>query len=153
MAQDRSKQSRPLSCPSAPALDEGAQVFGVVVGGASTPQVAYLERPVRLTDEVRALADGLKPSEVFRMVGRCVESTCVHFSGSHCELGERIAAAEAPSDAELPSCSIRAHCRWFAEQQVAACLRCPQIVTDVPVAVPVAPQRAAEKRRRHLKLI
>jgi len=153
MAQDRSTKSRTLSCPSAPALDEGAEVFGVVVGGADTPEVAYLERPVPLTDELRSLADGLKPSEVFRMVGRCAESACAHFSGSHCKLGERVAGSDVGAGTELPSCSIRAHCRWFAEQGVAACLRCPQIITDVPVAVPAAQQSAAERRRLHLKLL
>ncbi len=30
----------------------------------------------------------------------------------------------------LPRCAIRPTCRWFREQGRAACIRCPQVVTD-----------------------
>ena len=33
----------------------------------------------------------------------------------------------------LPSCSIRNTCRWFADQERAACVRCPQVVTLIPM--------------------
>jgi hypothetical protein len=32
--------------------------------------------------------------------------------------------------AELPECSIRAQCRWFAQSGAAACAACPEVVTD-----------------------
>jgi hypothetical protein len=32
--------------------------------------------------------------------------------------------------AELPLCSIRRQCRWFAQRGVAACHACPLVVPD-----------------------
>jgi hypothetical protein len=31
---------------------------------------------------------------------------------------------------KLPACAIRAECRWWHQEGKAACLRCPQVVTD-----------------------
>ncbi|NCS45084.1 MAG: nitrogen fixation protein, partial [Microcystis aeruginosa BS11-05] len=30
----------------------------------------------------------------------------------------------------LPPCRIRQNCRWWLQEGKAACLRCPQVVTD-----------------------
>lgn len=31
---------------------------------------------------------------------------------------------------ELPPYSIRANCRWWQQEGKAACMRCPQVITD-----------------------
>jgi hypothetical protein len=129
---ESASESRTLLCPSARPEDEGARVFGVVVGTAEHPEVAYLDEPVPLTPEVLALGEGLPADQVFRVANRCVEGKCSNWRG-RCTLADDIVRAVAPV-AELPPCSIRSTCRWFAENHVAACLRCPQIVTRTPEA-------------------
>jgi hypothetical protein len=50
----------------------------------------------------------------------------------------------------LPICTIRASCRWYAQEGRDACLRCPQVVTEchdasadfVQVASPPPPSPA-----------
>jgi hypothetical protein len=122
---------RTLLCPSARPEDEDAHVFGVAVGTAEKPEVAYLDEPQPLTPDVLALSDGLPPDQVFRITSRCVESKCVNWQG-RCTLGDDIVRTVPEVVAQLPPCSIRSACRWFAENHVAACLRCPQIVTRAP---------------------
>jgi hypothetical protein len=43
----------------------------------------------------------------------------------------RIARYPHPVVKALPVCTIRAECRWFAQEGRAACERCPQVVTEV----------------------
>ena len=31
---------------------------------------------------------------------------------------------------QLPPCSIRSNCRWWQQEGRAACIRCPQVITD-----------------------
>lgn len=139
-------RKRDLFCPSASAEQGGeALVFGVVVGTAEAPDVAYLEAPTPLTDELRALAAGLDVEEVFRTTTRCSESKCHYYSGSRCRLASHLVDTLTPVRDTLPACSIRATCRWFAEERGAACLRCPQVVTQLPVRAAQSPVPA--KRR------
>jgi hypothetical protein len=120
----------------------------VVVGGAERVEIAYLEEPVAVSDEVLAMAQGVNPMEVFRTTAPCAESKCQHFSGSHCKLGERLSQELAKVASTLPPCSIRSACRWFSERGADACLRCAQVVTDRPVAV-----RSEDKSRRQLRVV
>ena len=134
MAAHDKARKRDLFCPSASGEQDGETlVFGVVVGTAEAPDVAYLEAPTPLTDELRALTAGLDPEEVFRTTTRCSESKCHYYSGSHCRLATHLVETLEPVRETLPACPIRAQCRWFAEERGAACLRCPQVVTQLPV--------------------
>ncbi len=128
--------TRVLLCPSARPEDEGALVFGVAVGTAERPEVANLDEPAKLTSEVRALSEGLPPDQVFRIASPCVQGKCVNWQG-RCTLGDDIVNALPAGGPELPPCSIRGACRWFAENHVAACLRCPQVVTRTPGLIDV----------------
>jgi hypothetical protein len=126
-------RERDLFCPSATREQgETSLVFGVVVGTSNAPDVAYLEAPVPLTEALRALTDGLEAEEVFRTTTRCSESACHYYSGSHCRLAIHIVETLPAVRETLPACAIRATCRWFAEERGAACLRCPQVVTQLP---------------------
>ena len=135
--------AKPLMCPSAPAWSEDAEVFGVVLGTAAAPRVQYLDAPVPVSAELLGALGDSRPGEVLRVRSPCAKSACVHYSGQHCRLAERIVAQPLEGDTRLPPCSIRASCRWFAEQGKRACMRCPELATEV-----VAPIERLDTRVR-----
>jgi hypothetical protein len=138
-----SKNTQPdvPSCPSAQAWAEDAEVFGVVTGTVDAPRVEYLSEAVPVTPDLLSHIGPNRAGEVLRVRAKCVEGGCVHFADHRCTLGERIAALPHEGASKLPPCAIRATCRWFAEQGKSACLRCPEIVTEV-----VAPVRRLDLR-------
>lgn len=116
-------------CPSAqPDMPESV-IFGIVGGTASVPQLRYLAEPLPTTTDLLSLADPAEPTEVFRFGARCAERLCQHFDGAHCRLGAKIATEVRPVVAIAPPCRLRSRCRWWLEQGVDACLRCPVVVT------------------------
>jgi hypothetical protein len=123
---------RQTMCPSAQPDWEGSQVIGVVGGTADEPQVAYLAEPTPVTDELLALARPVTPTEVFRIAAPCANTGCGHFSKeqSTCKLAEKIVRWAPVVVEKLPACSIRPDCRWWQQEGRAACMRCPQVVTD-----------------------
>lgn len=129
---DASAQSR-FSCPSAQPDMAEARVIGMVSGTADAPRIAYLKAEAVIPAADVTMDGELSSSEVFRFAARCEEQRCSQFAGGRCSLGERIVkGTDAVVDA-LPPCTIRATCRWFAEQGEPACLRCPQVVTLIPL--------------------
>jgi len=107
-----------------------AVVFGVVGGTTREPRVAHLVQPLPLTDELLALAGPASPTAVYRIAAPCAESACAHFAAGRCRLVSRI-VAEIPEAVDgLPACRIRPDCRWWRQEGVAACRRCPLIVTE-----------------------
>jgi hypothetical protein len=130
---------------------DDARVFGVVSGTSDAPEIAYLEEPVPLTAELRALAGELHPGEVFRATNRCMEAGCREYANGRCSLGERIVATLPETSEGLPPCSIRSSCRWFAEHGVKACMRCPQVITFVPSHEGLRSRE--DKRKRHLRVV
>ena len=119
-----------LLCPSAQPDMEGARVLGVISGSAEQSQVAYLNSNVPVTAGLLAAAAPLKPTEVFRFAAHCEENKCRHFDGSHCQLATRIVQILPAVTDGLPPCLIRAESRWFQQEGKAACMRCPQVVTE-----------------------
>jgi hypothetical protein len=116
-------------CPSAQPDIVGSVVFGVVGGTAQEPQLVHIElRPA--TNEVLALTQPVHPTEVFRFAAPCARNACQHFDGSNCRLVTRIVASLPTVIDRLPSCYLRPTCRWWQQEGKAACLRCPQIVTE-----------------------
>jgi len=116
-------------CPSAqPDMPESV-VFGVVGGTASDPRLRYLAEPLPATAELLSLAAPAEPTEVFRFGARCAEGHCQHFDGAHCRLGAKLVAEVRAVAAVAPPCRLRSRCRWWLEQGVQACLRCPLVVT------------------------
>lgn len=117
------------SCPSGQPDMEDARLFGVVSGSPEVPRVAYFAHDVAVDDDVVAQLGGMKPTEVFRYSAKCEEHRCGHFDGTKCTLAARLKATLKPVVDRLPPCSVRATCRWYAEQGGEICLRCPQVVT------------------------
>ncbi len=121
-----------FACPSAQPDMVGARVFGVVSGDADGVRVAYLKADAKVSlADISALGD-VEATRVFRFAGQCEEHRCAQFENGRCGLGDRITAMLTPVVECAPSCQIRDICRWHSEQGIAACLRCPQIVTRVP---------------------
>jgi hypothetical protein len=119
----------------------GAAIFGVIEGDAEHPRLGYLAAPQAVTDEIVRLADPVEPTEVFRFAAPCAASGCRHFDGGDCRLARRTVQLLPIVTAALPPCRIRPHCRWWRQEGRAACLRCPQVITDN--YAPTDAQRAA----------
>lgn len=116
-------------CPSAQPDIVGSVVFGVMGGTIQEPQLMHIE-PRLLTNEVLALTQPVHPIEVFRFAAPCAGNACQHFDVSNCRLATRIVASLPTVTDNLPSCHLRPTCRWWQQEGKAACLRCPQIVTQ-----------------------
>jgi hypothetical protein len=117
-------------CPSAQPDMAESVVFGVVGGTAVEPRLIHLVEPRPVTEELLAMADPVKPTEVFRFAAPCAGSRCAHYDGANCRLAQRTIALLPAVVETLPPCRIRAHCRWWLQEGRAACLRCPQVVTE-----------------------
>ncbi len=105
-------------------------MLGVVGGTTEEPRVGYLVETRPVTQELLSLAGSFKPTEIFRFAAPCAGRACVHFDGADCRLASRIVQLVPAGVDVLPACEIRASCRWWQQEGKAACLRCPQIVTE-----------------------
>nr|AVH79579.1 hypothetical protein [Nostoc sp. PCC 9448] len=117
-------------CPSARPEIPGSVVFALISGTVKEPQANYLKEQLPVTDELLAKADPVTPTEIFRTAAPCATQKCQHFDGQNCRLATRVAEKLPTVVAELPPCSIRRDCRWWQQEGKAACLRCPQVITD-----------------------
>jgi hypothetical protein len=120
----------PLLCPSAQPEMTDSVVFGVIGGTVEEPRLAYLTEPHPVTDELFALSGPVNPTEIFRFAAPCAAHACQHFDGSNCRLATRIVQLLPVVVERLPSCRLRPKCRWWQQEGKAACMRCPQVVTE-----------------------
>lgn len=126
---DGSGTPKPL-CPSAQPEWQGSLVIGVVGGTAEKPYVSHLDNSQPVTVELLKLADPVSPTEVFRFAAPCLCKGCAHFESDRCHLVERVVKLLPIVTTDLPACEIRPSCRWWQQEGIAACLRCPQVVTN-----------------------
>jgi hypothetical protein len=123
---------RPILCPSAQPDMTDAKVFGVQTGNPKDGlRVGYLTEAHPVTPEILAASGNVLPTQVLRVAAPCMGSGCKHFDGGRCQLAARVASMLDPVVSGLPPCAIRPTCRWFRQEGRAACIRCPQIVTDL----------------------
>jgi hypothetical protein len=106
------------------------RVLGVIERTVEGARVIYLSERVVADDALLAQASPASPAEVFRLSGTCESSCCVHFRDDRCRLASRIASLLPAVVDVLPICTIRSSCRWFSQEGRAACMRCPQVVTE-----------------------
>ena len=125
-----SENKKHLLCPSAQPGMEESRVLGVVSGSSEAPQLAYLNERLEVTPDLLAMAAPARPTQVFRFAARCEEKACRHFDGTHCQLATRIVQILPAVSESLPACLIRPECRWYQQEGRAACMRCPQVVTE-----------------------
>lgn len=126
----KSSDDRSLLCPSAQPQMEDARVLGVVGGTPQAPALAYLNERLGVNDELLASTAPVNPTQVFRFAARCEEKACCHFDGRTCNLVTRIVHILPAVTEALPPCLIRPECRWYQQEGKAACMRCPQVVTE-----------------------
>ena len=137
------------ACPSAQPGMANCRVFGVRDPTPEGPRTAYLDRTVEARADLLAKASPAPPTQVLRLAATCEESQCAHFDGTDCRLATQIVALLPTVVAVLPRCAIRPECRWYHQEGRAACLRCPQVVTelsDPPAALRLAAQPHARAR-------
>jgi hypothetical protein len=120
----------PLLCPSAEPSMAGSVAFGIVGGTADEPHLRHLEQLLPVTEELLSLSGPVRPTEVFRFAAPCACNACPNFQDSQCSLATRLVKWLPEVTETLPPCQVRPHCRWWHEHGKAACLRCPQVVTD-----------------------
>jgi hypothetical protein len=130
---------RELCCPSAEA-QPGALVIGMRRPDGT---IGYLRDRLEATpDFVDALRSAGTADTGFRFAGPCARSGCGHWraedegSEGRCGLIGRLrdVVPDALLADTLPRCTIRASCRWFAQDGAAACRVCP-LVTRTSGAV------------------
>jgi hypothetical protein len=129
MADKTLRKSLPL-CPSAQPGMERSVVFGVVGEAGPRPLLGYLVEPLPVTEGVLALAGPVAPTEIFRFAAPCAGRGCRHFDGSDCRLAARVVQLLPAVVEGLPPCPLRPGCRWWQQEGRAACLRCPQVVSE-----------------------
>jgi hypothetical protein len=121
----------PLLCPSAQPGQPDAHVFGVQTTTEDNQRrVGYLTETVPVTEELIASLGQTSAPEVLRIAAPCMHGGCMHYDGGACALAGRVARMLDPVVGSLPRCAIRPVCRWFREQGPAACVRCPQVITN-----------------------
>lgn len=124
------RTSEEYSCPSAQPDSRDARVFGIVGGSVGEPRVSYLEKGVDVLPDVLETID-VSPTRVFRFSAKCENAMCGQFRDGGCRLGKDIVRGVEPVAEQLPACTIRGTCRWFAENGREVCLRCARVVTTV----------------------
>ena len=118
-------------CPSANHRIEQAVLFAVVGGTPDKPDVAYLDKTYPITDSILQMAGTVDPTEVFRFAAPCFKAACEHFNSEHaaCQLAAKVVKLIPVVVNKLAPCPIRSECRWWQQEGVAGCQRCPQVVT------------------------
>lgn len=117
-------------CPSAQPDWAGSVVIGVVEGTAEEPRLAHFPSALPVTEELLQMAQPVTPTEVFRFGAPCMGAGCEHFHNQRCGLVTQIVQLLPAVIEALPVCGIRSTCRWWQQEGRAACMRCPQVVTD-----------------------
>ena len=124
-------EARPLLCPSAQPGMTGLRLLGVIESTPDGARVAYLNEDIPVTDQLLGQTGSLPPTRVFRLAGNCEERSCTHFANHRCNLVSRIVDILPAVVDGLPVCLIRSTCRWYMQEGHNACVRCPQVVTEL----------------------
>ena len=130
MSQPTQRAGVVLQCPSAQPDWAGSVAFGIMGGTAEEPRLAHLPSALPVTGELLELSAPVSPTEVFRFAAPCAGDRCQHFHNQSCNLVTQIVQILPAVASLLPICAIRSTCRWWAQEGRAACMRCPQVVTD-----------------------
>ncbi len=115
-------------CPSA-----RAQVCSVLFGVLNAEGVVdFLLDPLEVTEEflVKAAA-GRELEQRFRFAAPCAEGKCAHWKEGHCRVPD-ITRFQPGPDERPHRCPIRPSCRWFDQEGISACHRCPLIAMKGP---------------------
>jgi hypothetical protein len=121
----------PAICPSGRAVP-GAVLLGVV---QTDGRVGYITPRMEVDEDWLAIArTGRDLEKRYRFATPCARTECEHWRG-RCSVGDAALdlTNRAASD-QLPRCSVRRTCVWYAQSGRAACTACPRVITDVSEA-------------------
>ncbi len=140
-----------LDCPSAPHQHPDARLFGVVLEEEGEARVSYLDKDTQLAEDFDPETLDVDPGHALRFAAPCANKGCGQWREGGCGLGKAIIDQLKPVVDVAPACTLRATCRWFAENGTASCLRCPQVTTRrhisqvIPVPrTPIGPQMPSQ---------
>ncbi len=121
-------ESSEYSCPAAPAV-EGSEVFAATgYDGRSY----HFKTKFRLPKELLNDAVAGNWEKRFRFTGSCQEGSCKHWQDGDCALSQMViheTNKRALKTLPLPECAIRESCRWYSQDQEAACSVCSYVVS------------------------
>jgi len=123
------KEAAPVLCPSSP-LESGAILVGVVL---KSGRIAYAADQLEMSEDFVASAKQSGAAEkMFRFASPCSRAGCRQWTGTRCSIVDEALEfnQQLSESGEMPECSIRAQCRWFAQTGPKACAVCPYIITD-----------------------
>ncbi|MFV8751711.1 hypothetical protein ACNOYE_14295 [Nannocystaceae bacterium ST9] len=122
--------SHGYKCPSSP-LHGHASILGLVQRDG---QVAFLGEPLPVDEEfIETATHGASVGTRFRFSGKCMESGCARWNVAerNCEVAISVLHQIRPKAmTSLPSCGIRAACRWHAQEGDRVCAICPEVIYD-----------------------
>ncbi len=101
----------------------------MVDANGGNPRVSMLKTQVSLESLAHFIPKTLPATEVLRLSAPCAGGDCAHFRNACCTLASRIVAQLPVVADRLGPCPVRSSCRWWRQEGIAACQRCPQIVT------------------------
>lgn len=108
-----------MTCPSYPP-EPGNQILAKIDPHTG---ISNFGETIRLGESNEVL-NPAPPVEHFRYCGPCRTHGCAHWTGASCRLAESVSRVRIPIRTEVPDCSIRASCRWYAENGFTACSGC-----------------------------
>jgi hypothetical protein len=118
-------------CPSAQPFQKNSIIFATIDNSSGAPEVSYLESPVEVTGATSVMMESIhRPTRLFRFAAPCERLGCANWSGNNCRVAERLVQILPAVTDSLPACVLRLECRWFEQEGVPACLRCPMVMTD-----------------------
>lgn len=115
-------------------MKEGAILLGIV---NEKNEIDFIANSIKITEAfVQSSKEVDKaPEKRFRFSNICIQSGCKQWTGNRCGVIDEVLnmVEEKYWKNNLPRCSIRQTCRWFAQSGANACKVCPLIITDTMV--------------------
>lgn len=105
-------------CPNSELGNSKDQIIGFYKEGL----LHFLERPV---DSIEAKISQTKD---YRSINSCETKSCHNWNGKKCNVPDKILSRIKESFLQISEkCSIRKDCRWFHQEGIEICKKCPAI--------------------------
>ena len=109
-----------ILCPSYPFASSSRIIAERPRTSRSFHFLGKQERLPSVDDGLQTIVEG---SRDIRVSGRCITTSCTHWTGSSCRLGSAVASVQLRVRTPK-NCSIRESCRWYLENSSNACKTC-----------------------------
>ena len=98
-----------------PPFGDGSELQDRYVSGTAGA-ITQSNGRCRFDDQIITSTAPLPPTRILRIAATCQEESCRHFSEGRCAFAAKLVRMVPEATDALPACTIRARCRWFAEQ-------------------------------------